>query len=983
MNEQLKIVIKAVATDAKKQISEVKKELEGIKKSGKESGKSLGESMKAVAKGAAVAVGAIAAVTAALVALGKSSLEAQREQAKLIAGFQSAGGSAKTAADTYKGLYRFMGDAGAATEAAQSLARITTNSKDLAQWVETLQGVYARAGAAIPVESLAEAANETAQVAKITGTMADALNWVGISEDAVNAKLATLNTYQEREHYLRTLLNSTYAQAAQIYERNNQSLLAYNESQLRADTALANTGKVLLPLMTQLNNLSATLLTVLKPAFETVATIISIFVEWIVVAIKWVAAFFSIFTGGSKTVKTAASDIDKVAQSTKKATNGATGISGALNKATQAAKELKKQTSGFDELNILQSTTSAASASGGADAGGGGGAAIEVPDFSSLEQIELPELDSFNQGIEEMRGKLEGFLVLIGSIALAWAAFSLAEHIGEILALEHGLDILSGKARIIGGYFVAIAGAILLVKGYCDAWVNGIDWANFATILGGAALLITGIAMTFGGINAAIVGVGVALAGFVLGIVDFIKNGASLQNILMIIIGLLGIFAAVWYAATLPVALIVTAIAAVVGGFILLWNNCEGFRNFWIGLWEAIQLAFGAVVDWIVIAVGNIAQWFVDAWNWIAEVWGVVAEWFAGIWAAIVESLTPLIEAIGHAFVEAWELIKVVWDIVAPWFSAIWEAIKMVFSVVGAVLSGFFSVAWELIKGVWSVVVTHFTLIWENIKAVFSVVATFFGGMFSTAWEAIKAVWNTVVGFFTAIWESIANIFSVVKAVLTGNWQEAWEGIKGIVGAWADFFKGIWESIKNVFSSVGKWFSDTFKAAWEGIKKIFANWGQFFTGLWDNIKQIFSNVGKAIGDAITNTVKSAVNGVLSIACNIINGFIKAINVAIGIINMIPGVNIGYLSELEVPKLAKGGITTGTTMAMIGEAGREAVLPLENNTEWMDALVDKIIERNSAPSKIVLMLNDKELGWANIRSINSITEQTGELPLVIV
>jgi hypothetical protein len=68
--------------------------------------------------------------------------------------------------------------------------------------------------------------------------------------------------------------------------------------------------------------------------------------------------------------------------------------------------------------------------------------------------------------------------------------------------------------------------------------------------------------------------------------------------------------------------------------------------------------------------------------------------------------------------------------------------------------------------------------------------------------------------------------------------------------------------------------------------------------------------------------------------------------------------------------------------MIGEAGKEAVIPLENNTEWMDALADRIAQRSAAPSKIVLTLDGKELGWANIHSINNITKQTGNLPLII-
>ena len=266
-----------------------------------------------------------------------------------------------------------------------------------------------------------------------------------------------------------------------------------------------------------------------------------------------------------------------------------------------------------------------------------------------------------------------------------------------------------------------------------------------------------------------------------------------------------------------PIGLVVLAITALVAGFMLLWNNCEGFRNFWIGLWENIK--------------------------------------------AILE---PVIEWIKQAFSAAWEAIKSAWDTVKPYFAALWEGIKAVFAVVKDVLSKFFSAAWDAIKVVWDVAKSYFSLIWEGIKAVFSVVKEWFAGMFKTAWEAIKAVWDTVTGYFTAIWETIKGIFAVVKAVLSGNWKDAWEAIKGIVNTWAEFFSGIWASIKNVFSAVGSWFSNTFSAAWEGIKNVFASVKEFFSSVKDKIFDAFSgikdkflSVGKNLVEGIWNGINNA------------------------------------------------------------------------------------------------------------------------------
>ena len=117
------------------------------------------------------------------------------------------------------------------------------------------------------------------------------------------------------------------------------------------------------------------------------------------------------------------------------------------------------------------------------------------------------------------------------------------------------------------------------------------------------------------------------------------------------------------------------------------------------------------------------------------------------------------------------------------------------------------------------------------------------------------------------------------------------------------------------------------------------------------------------------------------AISLINGFISAINSAIGLINKIPGVDIKKVSKLEVPKLAKGGIVDSATLAVIGERGKEAIVPLENNTEWIDKLASKL--GNNAPTKVVLMLDGKELGYATIGAINNITRQTGALQLSLI
>ena len=333
---------------------------------------------------------------------------------------------------------------------------------------------------------------------------------------------------------------------------------------------------------------------------------------------------------------------------------------------------------------------------------------------------------------------------------------------------------------------------------------------------------------------------------------------------------------------------------------------------------------------------------FQNIWAVVQEVWAQVKPYLEAAWQSIIAAVSAVVSffqtnvlpgikavltSIGGVFAAAWELIKAIWGQAKPYFLAIWEAIKSIFEIVAPIIGGFFKVAWAVVQAVWSVAAAWFKLVWEGIKAVFSVVGAVLGGFFTTAWEIIKAVWNTVAAYFQAVFDTIAGIFSFVSAVLSGDFSAAWEAIKGIVGTWASFFGTVWEGIKAVFGAVAGWFGGVFSAAWEAIKAVFAPVGAFFQSLWDTIVALFTSIGTAVGDAISGAVKGAINAVLKGAIGIINGFIDGINMAIGIINAIPGVSIEKVQRLEVPQLAKGGIVTAPTLLEAGEAGDEAIIPL--------------------------------------------------------
>lgn len=231
-----------------------------------------GEKFKGLKAAGGIAAGAIAAVGAACVGavtaffgLAESTREARTNMAKLETAFTTAGHSAEDASGTYTELYGILGDDGQATEAAAHLAKLTDNEKDLEKWTDICTGVYATFGDSLPIEGLTEAANETAKVGQVTGPLADALNWAGVSEDEFNDKLAACTSEQERQALITETLNGLYDDAATMYKEVNGDVIAAQKAQADLNAALNDLGAIAEPIMTTIKELGAELLTTIKP----------------------------------------------------------------------------------------------------------------------------------------------------------------------------------------------------------------------------------------------------------------------------------------------------------------------------------------------------------------------------------------------------------------------------------------------------------------------------------------------------------------------------------------------------------------------------------------------------------------------------------------------------------------------------------------------------------------------------------------------
>lgn len=235
-------------------------------------GKSIGTGVKAISATVAAMGAAIVAAAGAFLGLAESTREARENMGKLETGFTTAGHSAEDAKNTYTELYGILGDDGQATEAAAHLAKLTSNEKELSEWTNICTGVYATFGDSLPIEGLTEAANETAKTGAITGSLADALNWAGVSEDEFQASLDKCTTEQERQALITETLNGLYSDAAEKYREVNGDIIEAQKATASLNDAMAELGAIAEPIVTKLKQLAAELLEQITPFVELMAT---------------------------------------------------------------------------------------------------------------------------------------------------------------------------------------------------------------------------------------------------------------------------------------------------------------------------------------------------------------------------------------------------------------------------------------------------------------------------------------------------------------------------------------------------------------------------------------------------------------------------------------------------------------------------------------------------------------------------------------
>lgn len=228
----------------------------------------------------------------------------------------------------------------------------------------------------------------------------------------------------------------------------------------------------------------------------------------------------------------------------------------------------------------------------------------------------------------------------------------------------------------------------------------------------------------------------------------------------------------------------------------------------------------------------------------------------------------------------------------------------------------------------------------------------------SKAWTVATQVATGVQWLFNAALNAnpLAIVAVALAAVTAGLvWfftqtqvgQDIWNGFVGVlsstitsIGQW---FGGLWNGIVGVFGGAAGWFSGVFQGAWNAIVGVFSRMPGFFGGVWNTVAGMFGKIGSFVGNSVGGAVKGAVNGALGMVERMANGFINTINGAIGLINKIPGVHIGNISQLHIPRLATGGIvppTNGGSIIYAGDGGQNEWVVPESKMASLVAQINK-------------------------------------------
>lgn len=376
-----------------------------------------------------------------------------------------------------------------------------------------------------------------------------------------------------------------------------------------------------------------------------------------------------------------------------------------------------------------------------------------------------------------------------------------------------------------------------------------------------------------------------------------------------------------------PIGAVVAAVVALVAGFVLMYKKCDWFREMVDKAFAEIKKSVSETIEKIKPILQQLGESFKNLMEKLKPVFQFFTTYVMAVIQGALSAVAPIISAVKNA-------IDFVSNIISAFMALFRGDLDGFSQYIEAALKNLIEIVKNLITAVVNYIITFFQTfgvdvkkifsdIWSGIVSIFSGVGAWFADKFRAAYTAITTIFSGIGQWFAARWTDIKNALSTVATWFQTMFQNAYTNVKNVFSAIGQWFNDRYTDIKSVFSTVGSWFYTKFTEAYTNIKNVFSNIGSFFSGIWNTIKGIFTNVGTNIGEAIGGAFKSAMNNALATVERAVNKAISFINGAIDVINDIPGVSIGHVGEVSLPRLAKGGVLKNG-QAIMAEAGPELI-----------------------------------------------------------
>lgn len=966
--EELQIVISAQTKSAKSELNSVKNEVTGLKNHVDKVTGSIGNSFKSI-RNIVAGLGIASLIKSTILGNVDAAIKRvdtlsnySRVMSNLGVGSVQANASVQKLSNKLIGLPTTLDDASGAVQRFTSVNSNISRSTDM---FLALNNAILAGGASSEIQ---KSALEQLSQSYAKGKP-DMFEW----RSAMTAMPAQMKQVAEAMGFVNAsalgeaLRNGTVSMDQfmdTIMKLNTQGINGYQSFEEQARnatggiaTSIANMRTAIVRCMSEVMNTIgqsniAGFFTNIAKAINSCVPYVVAFTKVVMVAVGYLTALFggkskklsSSFGGVSNNAKKAAGNTGALAKnmndasnSSQKLSKGAGGTGSGLKKAADNASKLKKELkgalAGFDAINNINSSNGSSdpSSGGSGGSGGAGGSGGDIGGFSmddSGAEEQKGLLEEVDKQLEEIKKKVAEFFQPLKQswdkfgapmIAAAVYAFNgvknLLMEIGKSMytvwengtgakTIELILKIFTNIFKIIGNISQGLADA-WNTAGLGDSIIQHL-WNIFNSILKIINEILKIVRDVTKAIDwTAVLGAVDVVLIIIDGLFSFIADNVGR------ILGILSVIAGLSLFSTL---------AGILGTVITQIQLAVGVFSGWASLATALSGAFGILpqifasivmaVNPVNVIIGAVIATVVDLWQKsksfrddIVSILGNIATIVQKVFLNIV---APIIDTVG----------KIIMDFVETVLKPLWNAWENVFQSIMGLLSDFLKFATPIFSTILDILGPIFKLALTLLRGVFDMVFAAIRGIIERADKTICERVNNIREFFRNLGEWMEGTFGF-------KWKNVFETVKNAVKAFRDYMGPIINSLEVIFMGLTNFISGVFSGNWRRA--------------WFGVRQIFESIVSGLSHIFKAPLNFMIDG--------INKFLSGIG-KVKIPDWVPGVGGKGFSIPKIPRLAKGGIVSASTIANIGEAGTEAVIPLQRNTQGLDMIAEKISERLS-------------------------------------